>query len=70
MPVTLLVEVKQQLGVLVPGWVTVWHVYMGAAAAYLGAATVYMGAAAAYMMDKTRIRLNSPQLQAWQKYRK
>ena len=44
--------------------------YMGAAAAYLGAATVYMGAAAAYMMDKTRIRLNSPQLQAWQKYQK
>ena len=26
MPVTLLVEVKQQLGALVPGWVTVWHV--------------------------------------------
>ena len=26
MPVTLLVKVKQQLGVLVPGWVTIWHV--------------------------------------------
>ena len=25
MPVTLLVEVKQQLGKLVPGWVTVWY---------------------------------------------
>ena len=26
MPVTLHVEAKQQLGALVPGWVTVWHV--------------------------------------------
>ena len=26
MPVTLLVEVKQELASLVPGWVTVWHV--------------------------------------------
>ena len=26
MPLTLLVEVKQQLGALVPIWVTIWHV--------------------------------------------
>ena len=25
MPVTLLIEVKHQLSVLVPGWVTIWH---------------------------------------------